>query len=52
MTAMNTMNNTRCSCSSAAACICMPVVPVMDTAIILAVSICVPCLCILRISLP
>ncbi len=41
------MNTSYCSC--AAACACMRIRPLMDTAVILVVSICVLCLLPLRI---
>ena len=52
MTAMVSMNSNSCCCSCAAACTFAPILPILDTAMTLVVSICVLCLGILRIRQP
>lgn len=51
MTAMVSMNSNSCCCAFAAASTSMPMLPILDTAMTLVVSICVLCLGILRIRM-
>lgn len=51
MTAFGSMHSNRFHCCSmAAACASAPMIPILDTAICLVVSICVVCLCLVRIT--